>query len=73
MSAAATLLATAAVAVGTVTAMKAVRRRIVEGERRLAAMRERQAKRRETEVLDLEADEATGVYAMRERQSGAIG
>ena len=72
MSAAATLLATAAVAVGTVTAMKAVRRRIVEGERRLAAIRAKQARRRDAGVLDLEADAATGVYGVREGTSEAL-
>lgn len=68
MSATITLLATAAVTVGTVSVVKAVKRRIIEGERRLDAIRARQARRRETPVLDLEADAQSGAYVLRDRR-----
>ena len=64
MSAAVTLLATAAATVGAVSALRAIKRRIAETERRVEAARQRQAERREVEVLDLEPDAVTGVYGV---------
>ena len=63
MSAAVTLLATAAVTVSTVSVLRAARRRLAEGERRLAAHRARQAAMRDGPVLELEPGE-DGVYGV---------
>jgi hypothetical protein len=62
MSAAGTLLATAAMTVAAVAALKAVRRRIIAAEKRVEAVRKRQERRRAAPVLDLEADAADGTY-----------
>lgn len=64
MSASITLLTAAAATVGVVSAVKAVRRRIADTERRVDAVRRRQAERREAGVLDLEPDAITGVYGV---------
>lgn len=65
MSAAVTLLATAAATVGAVSAIRALKRRVAEAERRVEAVRQRQAARRAGDVLDLEPDAVTGVYGMK--------
>ena len=70
MSAAVTLLATAAATVGAVSALRTIQRRMAEGERRLEAVRRKQAAKRDAEMIDLEADAVTGVYAMR--REGAL-
>ena len=67
MSAAVTLLATAAATVGTVRLVRFVRRRVADGERRLAVVRARQAARRDAPVLDLEPG-ADGVYGVSPRK-----
>ncbi|WP_031549257.1 hypothetical protein [Parvularcula oceani] len=71
MSATVTLLATAAATVGAVTLAKTLKRRIIQGEKRLEAIRQRQARRRTAPVLDLEADDATGVYGVRDQRQDA--
>ena len=63
MSAAVTLLATAAATVGAVRAVRLVKRRMADAERRVARLRARQDARREAPVLDLEAG-ADGVYGV---------
>ena len=63
MSAAVTLLATAAATVGAVRAVRLVKRRMADAERRLTRLRARQAARRDAPVLDLEAG-ADGVYGV---------
>ena len=64
------LLATAAATVGAVSALRAIRQRVAEGERRVEAVRRRQAvkkeaERREANMIDLEPDAVTGVYGMK--------
>ena len=64
------LLATAAATVGAVSALRAIRQRVAEGERRVEAVRRRQAvkkeaERREANMIDLEPDSVTGVYGMK--------
>ena len=66
-----TPLATAAATVGAVTLAKTFKRRIIQGEKRLEAIRQRQARRRTAPVLDLEADDATGVYGVRDQRQDA--
>ena len=63
MSAAVTLLATAAATVGTVRLVRLVQRRVAAAERRLAEVRARQATRRDSPVLDLEPGD-DGVYGV---------
>ena len=67
MSAAVTLIATAAATVGAVSALRAIKLRMAEGERRLQAVRRRQAERREADMIDLEPDAVTGVYGVAKR------
>lgn len=62
MSAAGTLLATAAMTVATIALVKAAKRRIIAAEKRVEALRKRQERRRAAPVLDLEADAADGTY-----------
>ena len=62
MSAAVTLLATAAATMGAVSAVRFAKRRIMAAEARVEAVRRKQAARREAGVLDLEPDAVTGVY-----------
>ena len=64
------LLATAAATVGAVSALRAIKQRLAEGERRVEAVRRRQtikkeAERREANMIDLEPDAVTGVYGMK--------
>ena len=64
MSAAVTLLATAAATVGAVRLVRIVQNRLVSSKRRAAALRRRQDARREGLVLDLEPG-ADGVFGVR--------
>ena len=66
MSAAVTLIATAAATVGAVTALRTIQRRLAEGERRVEAVKRRRRERvaREAEMIDLEPDAETGIYGV---------
>ena len=66
MSATVTLLATAAATVGTLSAIKAVKRRMALAEQKVEAVRRRHAAERQLDVLDLEPDH-TGAYGVRPR------
>lgn len=59
------LLATAAATVGAVSALRVIKQRLAEGERRVEAVRRRQAERREANMIDLEPDAVTGIYGMK--------
>ena len=61
-------LATAAATVGAVSALRVIKQRIAEGERRVEAVRRRQAERREANMIDLEPDAVTGIYGMKQAE-----
>jgi len=64
MNALAALLATAAVTAGSVTAVKAIRKRLREAPDQVHWLRKRRSGRNDGAVIDLVADES-GVYGMR--------
>ncbi|MEO1040816.1 MAG: hypothetical protein AAFX52_00865 [Pseudomonadota bacterium] len=66
MNALAALLATAAVAAGSVTAVKAIRKRLRDAPDHIQWLRKRKSGRKDGAVIDLVADES-GVYGMPER------
>ena len=66
MNALATILATAAVTAGSIQAVKAIRKRFQDAPDHIKWLRKRRSAREDGAVLDLEVDEDTGVYGLRQ-------
>lgn len=64
MNAITTILATAAITAGTLQAIKAARRRFASAPDDRAWLKKRRSSREDGIVVDLEVDEATGVYGL---------